>query len=244
MSSSASNANRNGGRCRSSASTGPEIRGSGALIPGLLRCPCLRLPDGPLPLRSRLRLPRSRLSRAFIRLSTLAPGPRPDGAHRRLHGGMRKSNRGTILVSDGRPSKRRPPARSPPGRRRARAMHGSGSPVHFAVREAPSPTEPRSPSMHRRRTQARPRQPAALTLAVSILLAGCAATTVPPSDRGPRLAAAAEAFGGRFDYVLRSEQGQAGRRGVPRDVAGGRPHRNRPRPRLSGWLRRKRKPSG
>ena len=62
--------------------------------------------------------------------------------------------------------------------------------------------------MHRRRTQARPRRSAALALAVSIVLAGCAATTVPPSDRGPRLAAAAEVFGGQFDYVYVPSKGK------------------------------------
>ena len=62
--------------------------------------------------------------------------------------------------------------------------------------------------MCRRSTQARPRRWTALALAASVVLAGCASTTVPPSDRGPRLAAAKEAFGGRFDYLYVPSKGK------------------------------------
>lgn len=62
--------------------------------------------------------------------------------------------------------------------------------------------------MSRRSTQARPRRWATLALAASVVLAGCASTTVPPSDRGPRLAAAKEAFGGRFDYLYVPSKGR------------------------------------
>lgn len=62
--------------------------------------------------------------------------------------------------------------------------------------------------MNRRSTRARPRRWTALALAASIVLAGCASTTVPPSDRGPRLAAAKEAFGGRFDYLYVPSKGR------------------------------------
>ena len=62
--------------------------------------------------------------------------------------------------------------------------------------------------MNRRSTQARPRRWTALALAASVVLAGCASTTVPPSDRGPRLAAAKEAFGGRFEYLYVPSKGK------------------------------------
>lgn len=62
--------------------------------------------------------------------------------------------------------------------------------------------------MSRRSTQAHPRRWTALALAASVVLAGCASTTVPPSDRGPRLAAAKEAFGGGFEYLYVPSKGR------------------------------------
>ena len=55
--------------------------------------------------------------------------------------------------------------------------------------------------MDSRNTPARSRRLAGLALAASISLAGCAAATKPPSDLDPRMAAAAEAFEGRYDYL-------------------------------------------
>ena len=55
--------------------------------------------------------------------------------------------------------------------------------------------------MDSRNTPARSRRLAGLALAASISLAGCAATTKPPSDLDPRMAAASEAFEGRYDYL-------------------------------------------
>ena len=48
---------------------------------------------------------------------------------------------------------------------------------------------------------ARSRRLAGLALAVALPLAGCAPAAKPPSELEPRLAAASEAFEGRYDYL-------------------------------------------
>ena len=61
--------------------------------------------------------------------------------------------------------------------------------------------------MDSRNTPARSRRLAGLALAASISLAGCAATK-PPSDLDPRMAAASEAFEGRYDYLYVPSEGR------------------------------------
>ena len=83
--------------------------------------------------------------------------------------------------------------------------------------------------MSRRSTRASTRGWAALVLAASVALAGCASTT--PADLDPRLEAATAAFGGRFEYLYVPSDGRladqaflamsrvAGPRQISRDLA-------------------------
>ena len=80
-----------------------------------------------------------------------------------------------------------------------------------------------------RNTTARPRRWAALALAATIALAGCA--TRPPPDLDPRIEAATAAFGGGFDFLYVPSDGRladqaflamarvAGPRQISRDLA-------------------------
>lgn len=60
--------------------------------------------------------------------------------------------------------------------------------------------------MDRRSTERRAVRSAALAVAASVALAGCAATE--PPDLGPRIEAATAAFGGRFDYMYVPSNGR------------------------------------
>ena len=83
--------------------------------------------------------------------------------------------------------------------------------------------------MSLRNTEVRPRRWAALALAASVALAGCASTKAPDLD--PRLEAATAAFGGQFDYLYVPSDGRladqaflamsrvAGPRQISRDLA-------------------------
>ena len=83
--------------------------------------------------------------------------------------------------------------------------------------------------MSRRNTEVRPRRWAALALAASVALAGCASTK--PPDLDPRLEAATAAFGGQFAYLYVPSDGRladqaflvmsrvAGPRQISRDLA-------------------------
>ena len=83
--------------------------------------------------------------------------------------------------------------------------------------------------MSHRNTEVRPRRWAALALAASVALAGCASTKTP--DLHPRLEAATAAFGGQFAYLYVPSDGRladqaflamsrvAGPRQISRDLA-------------------------
>lgn len=83
--------------------------------------------------------------------------------------------------------------------------------------------------MNRRISETRAGRWAALALATSVLLSGCA--TPRPPDLDPRIEAATAAFGGRFDYVYVPSEGRladeafiafsrvAGPRKIARDLA-------------------------